>query len=278
MSIAVVTDSTSDISPELAQEYRIGIVPSLLILDGKEYLDGEGITREEYYRLLPQHNPPPSTAAPSSGMFDALYRDIFNQGYEQIISIHAATTLTTIHNSAMIAAEEYPGRVTVVDSHQLSMGLGFMVLAAAEAANQGLDLPEILEKIEDIGQRVRVFAMLDTLEQLKKSGRVSWARANIGTLLQVKPFIELRAGEVLQLGNERTRRKGITRLKQYLQDQGPLARLAVLHTNAEEDASAFLEDVSPGLALETPVLIRNVTTVIGTHLGVNGLGFAALIK
>jgi DegV family protein with EDD domain len=153
-----------------------------------------------------------------------------------------------------------------------------MVLAAAEAAKQRLGLPAIMDKIKDIGQRVRVIAMLDTLEQLKKSGRVSWARANLGTLLRVKPFIELRHGEVIRLADKRTRRKGIQQLKRYLLDLGSLERLAILHTNAETEAHAFLEDIRSELMLETPPLIRNVTTVIGTHLGVNGLGFAAVVK
>jgi DegV family protein with EDD domain len=124
--------------------------------------------------------------------------------------------------------------------------------------------------------RVGIIAMLDTLEYIRRSGRVSWARARIGNLLQIKPFIELKDGTVSSLGESRTRGKGIQRLKEFLIKLGNLERLAILHTNAEQDAHKFLDNLH--IHLSHPPLVINVTTVIGTHVGPNALGFAAVTQ
>ena len=146
-------------------------------------------------------------------------------------------------NAARLAAEGFDGRVQVLDSGQLSMGIGFQVLAAAEAISEGNGLAEVLQIIAGIRQRVRVQALLDTMLYLRRSGRVSWAKAVVGSLLNLKPMIDLRFGMVKRIGQTRTRNQGILRLKQNLQKQEPLERLAVLHTNAENDAMKFLEDL-----------------------------------
>jgi DegV family protein with EDD domain len=166
--------------------------------------------------------------------------------------------------------------VHVLDSKQLSLGLGFQVLEAAESSLKGLSLEAILERIEDVRRRVRVVAMLDTLEYVRRSGRVSWARAQLGNLLHVKPFLEVRDGNVFKLGDTRTRRKGIERFKQLVRGLGALERFAILHTNAEDEARQILEEINPDLS--APPLVVNVTTVIGTHVGPNGLGFAAVLR
>ncbi len=133
----------------------------------------------------------------------------------------------------------------------------------------------MLRLIKDVGNRVRLIAMLDTLEYVRRSGRVSWARARLGNLFQIKPFIELRDGVVLSLGESRTRTKGSQRLKEFLYRLGSLERLAILHSNAEQDARQFLAELQ--LNLPIPPLVINVTTVIGNHVGPNGLGFVAVI-
>jgi len=158
----------------------------------------------------------------------------------------------------------------------VSLGLGFQVLAAAEAVRQEASLESVLRRVEDVRRRIRLIAMLDTLEYVRRSGRVSWARARLGNFFQVRPFIELRDGNVLSLGETRTRSKGIQRLKETLLKLGNLERLAILHSNAEDDARRFLDDL--GLSLPFPPLVINVTTIIGTHVGPNGLGFAAVIQ
>ncbi len=275
MDIAIVTDSTADLTTDLANSHHIHVVPNLVIIDNASLEDGKDISRQEFYEQLPGMKNPPTTATASSGTYQQLYQRLFQQGAKHIISIHASSLLSGIHNAATAAAQAFGERIQVIDSKQISMGLGFQALAAAEAVARGASLEAILTLIDDVRQRVRVIAMLDSLEYVRRSGRVSWARAQLGNLLRIKPFLEVRDGQVLRLGEARTRRNGIDRLMQFLRNLGDLERLAILHTNAETEALQFLKELGLRLPSDPPVV--NVTTVIGTHVGPNGLGFAAVL-
>jgi DegV family protein with EDD domain len=274
MKIALVTDSTSDIPAELAARHGIEIVPAVVNINGQSLVDGVDITREEFYTRIPTLNPPPTTSSPSVGSFQERYEKIFRTGAEHVLSIHAANQLSGIFNAARLAAQDFGDRVKVIDSGQLSLGLGFQVLMAAEAAAKGAILDEVTSLVESVRQRVRVVALLDTIEYVRRSGRVSWARAVIGSLLHLQPLIELRHSAVIRLGQARTRTQGIVRLVETLNSWGPLERLAVLHTNTESAARELLEEVKSKVNI--PPLVVNVTTAIGTHVGPNGLGFAAV--
>ena len=189
MKIGIVTDSTSDLPADLIQEHGLEVIPTILILNGKEYADGEGISREEFYMRLPDMETPPTTAAPSIGEFTARYKKLFQKGYDHVLSIHAAHQLTAIVNVARQAAEEFADRVTVFDSGSLSLGLGFQVLAAAEAVELGY--PAAVEALETTRHHIKVFAALDTMKNLRQSGRVPYAVGALGGLLSIKPVIEL---------------------------------------------------------------------------------------
>jgi DegV family protein with EDD domain len=273
--IAIVADSTADIPEEVARQHNIHVVPNFLIIDGQSLEDGKGISRQEFYTRLPKMKAFPTTATASSGTYQQLYQRLFQEGCNHIISIHAASMLSGIFNAARLAAQAFGEGVHVFDSHYVTLGLGFQAIMAAEAALHE-PVEGILALLEDIRRRARVIAMLDTLEYVRRSGRVSWARAYLGGLLQIKPLIELHSGEVLRRGEERTRRKGIERLLKLLRDQGKLERLAVLHTNAEDEAMRLLDDLRPELAVQ-PFCV-NVTPIIGAHVGPNGLGFAAVVR
>src|SRR5512143_1222371 len=136
--LGIVTDSTCDLPDYLVEQHGIEVVPSILVIEGREYADGEGLSRAEFYARLPEFKSPPSTAAPSIGEFSARYHRLLEHGYDQIVSIHASGALTAMVGTAQQAAREFEQRVTVVDSRSLSLGLGFQVLAAAEAAEQGI--------------------------------------------------------------------------------------------------------------------------------------------
>ena len=274
MKIAIVTDSTADIPEDIAERYHIHVIPNLLIIDGQSYADGKGISRQDFYQRLPYMKVLPTTATASSGSYQELYQQLLHQGADQILSIHASSLLSGICNAARIAARQFDEKIHIFDSGSLSMGLGFQVIAAAEALSNNVPLEQVKQMLSEIHSRVRVIAMLDTLEYVRRSGRVSWARARIGTLLQIKPFVELIEGRGLSKGEVRTRKKGIQKLYEMLQAQGALERLAILHSNAEEDANRFLKRIPQ--AFHHPPLVVNVTTIIGTHVGPNGLGFAAI--
>lgn len=276
MTVAIVTDSTADLPENILSSYGIQSVPAILIMDGQSFIDGQAITREEFYQRLPAMQSPPSTATPSSGTFEETYRKLFQKGIQHIISIHPPVHLSGIFNSATIAAKKFSAQVTVIDSGFVTLGLGFQAITAAEAALRNLGLDKIISLMNDVRRRTHLVAMLDTLEYLRRSGRVSWARASLGTLLQIKPFISLKDGNILRLGEARTRRKGIDRLYEFLRKLGKLEHLAVLHTNAEDEASQMAREFSQ--QVRTQPLIVNVTSVIGAHVGPGGLGFVAIVE
>jgi DegV family protein with EDD domain len=274
MKIAFVTDSTSDIPCHLAEKYGIEIVPALVNINGASYADGLEISREEFYTRLPGLKPLPTTSSPSVGAFQERYERLIKAGADTVFSIHPPNELSGIFNAARLAAQEFGQRIHVLDSGQLSLGLGYQVLLAAEAAAQGALQNDVLALVESVRKRVRVTALLDSIEYIRRSGRVSWATAMIGGMFRLQPLIELRYGLVHRLGQARTRLQGIERLIETLNAWGPLERLAVLHTNAESAAGQLLEDVKSRVSVR-PLLV-NVTTAIGTHVGPNGLGFAVV--
>ncbi len=278
MKIGIVTDSTADLPAYLIEQHDIQVVPAIVVMEGEEYEDGIAISREEFYNRLPSLHTPPTTAAPSIGDFAAPYETLLTNGCDHILSIHAASQLTTIINAARQATQEFPHKVTCIDSESLSLGLGFQVLAAAEESESGLQ--SAMEAIESTKRRLQVIAALDTMEYLKRSGRVPGTVAALGGLLSIKPMIELKDGEVKAIGAVRTTKQADERVLNFLLGIGDMDRLAVLHTNAEPRAKQLLAELMNRVRKSIPrdILFVNVTSVIGTHVGPNGLGFAAVRK
>lgn len=273
MKLGFVTDTTSDLPEDMCDRYGIQVIPVVIVIDGKAYYDGSGMTREDFYTTLPSMKIPPTTAAPAPGDFGARYEKLLTAGCDHILSFHLPAALSGINNAAQLAAASFENRVSVIDSGQLTMGIGFQVLAAAEAAKNGATIDEALAAAKEIRSRMRVVAVLDTLLYLKRSGRVSWAKAALGGLLNLKPLVEVKEGKVESLGAARTTHQGHLRVLEMLQELGRLEKLVVLHTNAEGRANQLLDDLKSGLS-NVPII--NVTTVIGTHVGPNGLGFVAV--
>ncbi|GAB4505807.1 MAG: DegV family protein [Anaerolineales bacterium] len=276
MKLGIVTDSTSDLPKDLIERFELEVIPTILVIEGKEYADGRGISREAFYAQLPEMKNLPTTAAPSLGEFSARYQGLFARGCDHILSIHAAEQLTTIVNIARRAAMDFLDRVTVIDSGSLTLGTGFQVLAAAEAAEKGLQAA--LNAVRAVQERLRVYAALDTMENLRRSGRVPTAVAALGGLLSIKPVIELAGGVVKAIGAVRTTEQANERLVSLMHSCGAMERLAILHTGAEARARSFLKRMmgENSQSLPRDILLLNVTPVIGTHLGANGLGFAAV--
>lgn len=276
MKLGIVTDSTSDLPRYIIEQYELEVIPSILVLEGTEYADGAGISREEFYKRLPTLQTQPTTAAPSIGEFSTRYDSLFRRGCNHILSIHAAGTLTSILNIAVQAAKEFGDKITVIDSTSLSLGLGFQVLAAAEAADLGVQAA--IEAIDSTCKRLHVYAALDTMDNLRRSGRVPAVVTMLGSLLNIKPLIELTNGEVKSVTAVRTTKQANEKMLRLLLQLGPLERLAILHTGAETRAREFLHAMMQQSSQSVPrdILMVNVTPVIGTHVGPNGLGFAAV--
>jgi DegV family protein with EDD domain len=276
MSIAIVTDSTADIPLSLLQDHPIAVIPTMLILDGKTYADGEGITREEFYQRLVTSSDLPTTSAPPISLFHQMYEKLLHDGATQVISIHVASAFSGVYGIASAAAQSFKERIHVIDSGSVTFGLGFQVIAAAEAAAAGASTEEIHRVVEQVSQRVHFVALLDTIEHLRRSGRVSWAAATIGSLLNLKVMIEVSKGQVYRLGLFRNRQQGFASLIKQLRGLGRLERLALVYTQLThpEELSRLQEATREQLA--SLPFMGPVTTVIGTHVGSNGIGFIAV--
>jgi len=274
VKIGFVTDSTCDIPAVLAEAQGIQVVPATVNVNGRSYEDGKGMSREEFYSLLPRLALLPTTSAPSILSFQERYERLFREGAAAILSIHPPESLSSIINAARLAAGEFGERVRVLDSGQVSLGLGFQVLMAAEAVRRGAGLEQTLALLQGVRPRTHLIAILDTIEYVRRSGRVSWAKAMIGGMLRVHPLISLQSGIVERLGQVRTRAQGIVRLTEVLNTWQPFDQLAVLHTNAEEAARQLIDEWRARV-LHPPLLV-NVTTVVGTHVGPNAVGFVGV--
>jgi DegV family protein with EDD domain len=275
MSIKIVTDSTCDLPEPLIAQHGIGVVPLYINFGTKGYLDGVEMSRQEFYQRLPKADPLPTTATPGVDLFQQTYERLAQEGATQILSIHISISLSATVNIAQLAAKQTQAvPVTVHDSGQLSLGLGFMVTAAAEAAAAGHTLDEIVAQLEEMGSRTHVFAALDTLDYLRRSGRMSQAVATFGNLLQIKPLLRMHQGHP---SAERTRTSnGATkRLIQILSELGPLEQVALVHTHAADRAEALREQAQHLLpAREIPSV--DITPVLGTNLGPGTVGFACV--
>lgn len=276
--VRIVTDSTSDVPPEIAERLHITIVPAYVQIGAHSYRDeasSAGLSRGEFYARLPRMPVAPTTSVPPVCEFAAAYRSLSDET-DEVIAIVASSRLSGMYSVARLGALEVPDvKVHVVDSGQVTMGLGWMAIAAAEAAASGNSAREILALVEEMRGRVRVYAMLDTLEYVRRSGRVSWARAKAAQILRIKPIVSLLLGEVADLGRTRTTRRAIDRLVELTRSLGPLERLAVLHTYASRTEELCRR--LAGLCSAGQLLTVAVTTVIGAHVGPRGLGVAAVV-
>jgi DegV family protein with EDD domain len=275
MSIRVVTDSTCDLPASVVAEHGISVVPLYINVGRQGYLDGVELSREEFYRRLPDYDPQPTTATPGPHAFREVYERLAAEGATQVLSIHISISLSATLDAARMGARETSVvPVTVWDSRQLSLGTGFLVVAAAEAAAEGRSLTEIVALLEEQVLRTHVFAALDTLEFLRRSGRMSWALAGVGKLLQIKPLLKMFNGNPVS-ERIRTRELAEERVIEMLGELAPFEQVALVHTHAPERAEALRRRVEHLLPAGEP-LSADITPVIGAHIGPGAVGFACV--
>jgi DegV family protein with EDD domain len=270
-----VTDSTCDIPEDTAQALNIRIVPALLTLDDSTYQDGPGLSRSEFYGRIPFLAKPVITAAPSPLAFEAAYESALASGADGVVSIHASSRLSGIFNAATQGAREFGGRVHALDGEHVSMALGYQVIEAAEAALKGATLGAVMHIAEEARRRARLVALIDTLEYLKRSGRVTWLRASVGDLLRVKLLVSVVDGLVKRIDLIRTKSRAVDRLRSIAHSWGRIDRLAVLHSAAPEVAHALADRLES--LTSRPLIVTEVTPVIGAHVGPGCVGLAALV-
>jgi DegV family protein with EDD domain len=275
MKVGIVTDSTCDLPEETLERYGIEIVPLIINMGAETRIDGVDITKEEFYQQLPQYDPAPTTAAPSPDVFIKRFESLVEKNVETILSIHISETLSGTINSARMAIESFKRiPVMVLDSGQLSLGLGFLVEKAAELAETGYKVDEIVTRLKQMMPRTYVFAALDTLEYLRRSGRMNQAVALFGEILKLKPLLHMNQGKPIA-HRTRTTGKALKRLFAWLQDYAPFEQLGIVHAGVIDRAEELRAQVQHFLPdLEIP--IRQITPVLGAHLGVGALGFACV--
>ncbi len=275
MAVRVVTDSTCDLPIDIVEKLGIRVIPLYINVGEESYLDGIDMTRQQFYNQLPGFNPPPTTAAPGVEVFKQTYDEMAAEGADEILSIHISQSLSATPEVAQAAAEMTESvPVTVFDSRQLSLGTGFLVERAAQAAREGMTVAEILPILEEQVSRTRVFAALDTLEFLRRSGRMNGAMAGLGSLLKIKPLLKMYEGSPTS-ERIRTQKAAFQRLLTLLEEAMPIERIALLHSHAEPAARELLERVKGSLP-SGPITAVDITPVIGAHIGPGAVGFAII--
>lgn len=277
MNIRIVTDSTCDLPNEIISQYSITVIPLAINVGEESFLDGVDLTRSEFYAQLPNFTPHPKTAAPGPEVFMQAFERLANNGAQAILSIHISESLSATVNSARIAAEQFKRvPVTVLDSGQLSLGLGFIVERAAQLAGSGKEAREIVSALNNLMKRTYVFASLKTLEYLRRSGRMNFALAAFGELLQLKPLLHMNMGKATA-HRTRTQKRATARLLEWLAEYAPYEKLAILHAGVQEEAEALYQQARSFFP-QGEILIAQITPVLGAHLGIGALGFACISK
>ncbi len=277
MPIKIVTDSACDLPKELIQLYQINVVPLYINIGNKSYLDGVEMDHETFYNGLETFPHHPQTAAPGPDTFEKIYNLTSNEGNDEILSIHVSGSLSATITSAQKAARQAKANVIVHDSGQLGLGAGLQVLLAAKAAAAGAGMQEVIAQIRDLGRRTHVFAVLDTLKYLQRSGRMNMAMAGVGSLLRIKPLMKMHEG-IPSSEKISTHYRAMQRLIELTEKVGDLEELHYLHTQALGAAKSFYEKTKAMVPPNTSPIFQSITPVLGAHVGPNVLGVVCVTK
>jgi DegV family protein with EDD domain len=277
-TVHLVTDSSCDLPQAIADELSITIVPLTIRFGDEEFVDREQLSTAEFWSRCVNSDTLPETAAPAPGQFEQAYRAAAAAGATGVVVVSLSSALSATMQSAQLAARAIGDDdavdldVRVIDSSTLSMGLGTITLACARAARDGADIDTVEALAHDLVGRTRVFGALDTLENLKKGGRIGNAKALLATALSIKPIIEVTGGVVEQAGKQRTRSKALAHLVDTVKGyEGKIENLAVLHADCS-DVDLFVEMLQPYHADE--IVVGEIGPVIGTHGGRGTIGVA----
>jgi DegV family protein with EDD domain len=272
----VVTDSTADLPRGLQERYGLGCVPLVVNWDGRTFRDKVDLSTAEFYRRLRTSKSLPRTGAPSLAAFEEVFRAQLRQ-HTAVVSVSLSSKLSGTLDVARRAAEAVdPARISIVDSGSVSIGLAWLVETAAKLAAEGAEPPEIVQRLEQMKPRVRILALLDTLEFVQRGGRIGRAQAFVGTLLNVKPILGIQGGEVAPVERVRTMRGALRRLVELVGALGSVERLGVVEGAAEGHANHVEHELRsryPELTIDRGEL----GPVVGTHAGPGVVGVCVLL-
>lgn len=276
MAVRIVTDSTADIPPEQAQASGITVVPLTVFFGEEAYLDGVELDNAGFYRKLQESKALPRTSQPPPAAFQEAYTRLMNEGADGILSVHLSSKLSGTYQSACTARDSLPEHmypIEIVDSLSISVGMGIPILRAAQEVREGLSLEEIKAHVLDQLSRTRILAVLDTLEYVKRGGRIGHAKALLGNMLSVKPILSLKDGEVVPVERPRTRSKAYERIAQLLANMGKLESVAIgqASTGVGQQLAAAIKATYSG-----NIPIYKLGAVLGTHTGPGTAAVAAI--
>jgi DegV family protein with EDD domain len=273
--VAIVTDSACDLTADEVAEYGVRVVPLSIRFGDEEYIDGVDLSVDEFYEKLITVDELPETAAPAPGAFEAAFRAAAADGADSVVCINLSAAISATMQSAQNGARALEGEVDVrvVDSRSLTAGLGSLVMAAAEQAKAGAGPDEIIEVVEELSDRTRVWGALDTLDNLLKGGRIGKAQAMAGSVLSIKPVLDLSTGEVEEAAKARTRKKSLLwlrdKVRENVEEYGSVENLAVM--DAEADDAQVLLDLLEEYGADG-IRTGPIGPVVGTHGGKGTIG------
>jgi DegV family protein with EDD domain len=276
VTVRVVTDSTADLPADLVARHGISVVPLSILFGDEALLDGVDVTSEQFFKRLAREPILPTTSQPTPAAFHAVYERLKREGATEILSLHLSSKLSGTFQSALQGAEGITGvRFRHVDSLTVSLGLGLGVLAAATAAEAGQPLETVRATAEGMFARTHVYFVLDTLEFLRRGGRLSRGAEIVGNLLQVKPILSFVDGEVAPVGRVRTRAKAIEEMLRRVSALRPISDVGVIYATTPDDLEYLIARLD-GIVPDANVLSARVTPVIGVHSGPGLLGVAVV--
>jgi DegV family protein with EDD domain len=272
MNLQIVTDSTSDIPADVLSRLPITQVPLYIMMEGQSYRDNLDLTREDFYKLLPTADPLPTTAAPSPEQFMSVYDQLADEGADAIFSIHISETLSAVFQSVRTAAEQYT-RIPVhaIDSGTLSMAEGLIVITAAEAVVDGKSEAEILELINALIPRAHAYAKLDTIDYLKKGGRMSSIQHSVVSILGIKPILKM-SNHVSRMEIARTKTKAFEKVLHTAEEKIPYAeKFGITHAAVPDQVDTLIRKLKTLFPSMPEPLVSEVTPALGTHVGPGAL-------
>ena len=274
--VHIVTDSSCDLTEEQAAAAGVRIVPLNIRFGSEEFVDREQLSVSDFYARMAATGILPETSAPSPGRFEQAFREAADAGATAVVCINLSSELSATMQSARTAASALEGQidVRVIDSLSLTGGLGTMVLAAAALAAEGADADAVEALVRSMIGRTEIYGALDTLENLKKGGRIGSAKALLGSMLSVKPLIRIKDGAVEEAGKQRTRRRALEWMRDQLLNEPVVEQLSILHGEAD-DIDVFLDMISSRFPRES-IRIGTIGAVIGTHGGPGVIGMCYL--